>query len=352
VKQNNDAGFGILPGTIEGQAEGVIPSFSRGRDDDLANDLLKVLATDDWTSVWLPSTAPWSKLALDYSGNDRIDGWYFGAGITGQLATNTPMPAGVWAAIPGMAQLGGVFYGQSADGEPHSISDILPSVNMLAGMAWMRLQVETGQCANVDFEVVRKAWSLWQSQGVAWLETSSMKGSGDIAMARVMARRALGLDQSDLYPGNNKPIATKVSNELDRMREQLHRLLGTLACAYVPPSAPALRNPMLKLRYAAMRVALLKHKARFRVELALVPDAVYRELLFQSRLGLKAPGLDGFAGGSGQTLDDSPAPKPPVLPGVSWKAPDAEDGEGGSGWLWGVGLGLAAMLAAWKLRGR
>lgn len=349
IEANNERGFGVLPGTLEGLLQGVVPSFSRARDEDATNAMLAVLRGDDWTDIWMPSIASWSKLALDYDGDGKIDGWYFGAGISGGLATNVEMPGGVWAAIPGMAQLGGAFFGTTHFGasktSTQSISVIYPSLNQLAGLAWTRLQVPTGQCCNVRLKKVDYTWGLWQAEGRRFLETGGMTDMSDrkIVAARKMVAAALGfryldghLLRSGLYPGSagrmgsTKYVRDRVHEACKAMKARIHRLLGTIAVAYVPPDAPALQDDLeLRVRYAAMRNALLKHRARYEVDLDLVPDQAYRNMLWESRMQLAAPDK---ALRLRRTLDGGAAPEPPSLPDVPGNGQEATE-DSGLGWL-------------------
>ncbi len=359
--------FGVSDLT-EGFNTWEIPKFSRGLDDDAANDMLDVLATGDWTRVWMPNTAPWDKGALNFGGvlkggHPKLEGWIFGAGLGGLEFSG-------FSCVPGVAQMGAAFYGpvdfipdgrrNASDIVPvRSTSDVWPSLIMLSGLAWARLQVPSGQCCSVDLDAVDYAWGIWQGRGREWLETTAMQppaGGGSrnrqINALRTMAKGALGLRyddngspiRTDLYPGANgragsrKAVREMVYEATAALRQKIHRNLGTIACAYVPPEAPALRDVNLKLRYAAMRNALLKHRARYDVELDLVPDAYYRNALRDSRMKLAAP--DVAQRRRGGTIDGSPEAPPPQLPGV----PGGGGTEGGED-LTGL-LVLAALAAA------
>lgn len=363
IKENEEAGFGKLPGTVQGLTKGVVPSFNRARNDDATNALLEVLKGDDWTEVWMPSTAPWSKLALDSDGNDKIDGWVVGAGLVDSLATGIPMPAGVWAAIPGMAQLGGAFYGLTTpDGFLiGSYADMVPSVNQLAGMAWTRMHAISGQCCNAKLKKIKSAWATWQGNAREFLESESMQPSGDLAPyirgARYLVDAARGAKfhdgepfTSELYPRDRRHayVADRVRAACDKQRERIWALLGTIACAYVPPDAPALQDDLeLKLRYAAMRKKLLTHPARWRVELDLVPDAPYRQMLFDATIGSTFAAPDVLPKHDAP-IDGGPEPLPPELPdapgGLTGEPPEG----GGGGWLALLALAAIAVFVLWR----
>lgn len=368
VKENNEAGFGILPGTVQGLMKGVVPSFNRARNDDAANALLEVLKGDDWTEVWMPSTAPWSKLALDITDESiNIDGWMIGAGLVDSLATGIPMPAGVWAAIPGVAQLGGAFYMVAADAPEGfvlgSYADVVPSANQLAGMAWMRMQTISGQCCNAKLKMIENAWGVWQGRGREFLESEAMQPSGDLAPyirgARYLADAARGSPYHDgepfvspLYPPKRRPenayVADRVRAACKKQRERIWLLLGTIACAYVPPDAPALQEDLeLKLRYAAMRKKLLTHPARWRVELALVPDAAYRQMLFDATIGSTLAAPDVLPKHDAP-IDGGPEPLPPELPDVPGGLTGEPPEGGGSGWLALLALAAIAVFVLWR----
>jgi hypothetical protein len=84
--------------------------------------------------------------------------------------------------------------------------------------------------------------------------------------------------------------------------------LRTLLVAYVSRDDPAFRNdPQLREQLVTNRGLLLKHNARWQVDLERVPDADYRAALLQATPGPSAP-VGGLVFGDGGSKPDHTGP--------------------------------------------
>ncbi len=110
------------------------------------------------------------------------------------------------------------------------------------------------------------------------------------------------------------------------LRARQEKALGTLQVAYVSRDDPAFRDDALLDLLQKRRAQLLAHPRRYDVDLSRVPDADYRDALFDSRVAGKIKGLKPSPGAKkgvihklGPLEDDTPPPepdppKPPELP--------------------------------------
>jgi len=224
---------------------------------------------------------------------------------------------------------------------------LAPSATLAAGFAWAHMEGVNGSCANADYDAIEAGWQEWQAQGTRFLEQLPETNDPRDRALRAMVRAALGY-HGNLYPRAGVVVALQVRDAIARAREQLWRLLGTIACAYVPAAAPGLRGGRLRSRHREMRRLLLAHPARYDVELDMVADDEYRSALADSRrtpegIGLAAPGVKPTRQRKSPTLDRGPAPRRPRMPELG--------GGGGGAAIAAVGVAaLAAAIVAWRSR--
>jgi hypothetical protein len=339
-------------------------TFNAQRDSEQANRVLEILRGRDWTEIWMPRTGVWSALALDYNRNERVDGWYFGPSVSDAIA-----------AIPGQAQMGAAFYGRagwvSGSSEPEawdvpvrSSSDMTPSANQLAALAWARMAAPTGVCLNVDFGALEDAWTEWQAQGSAFLDTPDLQPNAnanvdlaaDVEALRLMVRGALGSSRADsgrllrteLYPGadgrrgSRANVASRVKDAISAQRARAWEILGTAACAYVPDDAPGLRAGRLRTRHRQMRERLLTSSSRHQVDLALVDGG--GRTAYRSQIAAAA----AIPGGGPPMPTSSRRIQLPEVAGQS--SVDGAAAPGGGGALLALGIAATALGILWSRR--
>lgn len=84
----------------------------------------------------------------------------------------------------------------------------------------------------------------------------------------------------------------------DRARD----CLDTLWCAYISPDAPAFKgNPMLKAWHEDRRRQLLKHQARWKVDLDMIPDQEYRAAMYRATMDVGSQGGFRITPGTGSS---------------------------------------------------
>lgn len=196
------------------------------------------------------------------------------------------------------------------------------------------------QMFNIDPDKIANGWESWYGHLSEFRDqhTGQLKSMMDWAIKWKGKYR-------NLNPKNVGPTTGDlVRYVIDRlyMPRAKNALRYTVTCAYVPPSAPALRNSSLSNMHDDMRRRLLEHKAVDEVELDMVPDSDYREAVRIAQLRTQPP-LTAKPG------DDQPfiatpiffpdATEPPKNPGP------AVEGTGGSGALILVGAAAAVALA-------
>jgi hypothetical protein len=235
---------------------------------------------------------------------------------------------------------------------------LAPSATQIAGLTWAFLQRPTGACCNIDLRAIEAAWNEWQFQGSQFLDVVPATSDPRDKALRLMIRGALGY-HGNLYPRRGALVAIQVQEALRAMRAQIKRLLGTIAVAYVPGNAPALKDLELKARWVEMRKLLIKHTARYDVdlEMAAAADEVdgeeYAKALWHSRLtpegiGFAAPG-GAPKGGRRKALDGGPAPEEPKLPKIPGRRGATS---GGAGVAVAVGAVVAVGALALAMKGR
>lgn len=232
-------------------------AYDHDADERQANIILEGLAGGDWTWLFMPRTAggEWIEVKAQGVGPRKIErtwrigrqeGTIIGAGVR----------SGDWL---GGAQQWSWQGGNRTDdlAEYASEADYRPLTRSVARTALELAQAPSRQRYAVDWTRSESAWRAWSDAAPAGVR----EGTGAVV-------------------------------HWDGLRRAQLEGLSTLLCAYVSRDDPALRgSPDLRAELELRRRQLLQHPARYRVELAAVPDHGYRQALFQSRLSLAgAPG--------------------------------------------------------------
>jgi hypothetical protein len=260
----------------------VFPTLAYDHDADqrTANILLEGLAGNDWTWVFLPrASGEWSTVKAEGYGPRKIHRiWRIGR--QEGSPTGGGVELGTWR---GGAQQWSWQRANREDSlaEYASEADYRPLTRSVASTALELVQAPGRQLYAVDWTRSETAWRDWKAAA----PTGVQRGTSSVV-------------------------------HWDGLRERQRQGLGTLLCAYVSRDDPAIRGSAdLRAALEDRRRELLQHPARRDVDLAIVPDAGYRQALFQSRLGLAArPGSDGPPDPhwSPKRL---PAPRLPPIPG-------------------------------------
>lgn len=254
--------------------------YDHDEDERIANLLLDGLVSDDWTWFFSPRHEPgvWEVHKAEGVGLQRVSRvWRIGV----------PSGAVIGGGVRGWQWEGGAQqWSWQSGARRESLAEYAsqrmysPLSSSVAATAWEQAQAPSRQRYAVDWYAAESRWADW------------------------LAAAPRGVQRG----------AAAVVN-YDGLRAAQMRGLDTLLCAYASETDPAFGDAVMRARLQERRVLLLGHAARWRVDLASVPDVDYREALFRSRLGLAAPGgSSGSAPGDGWDPGDGDKPRLPPLP--------------------------------------
>lgn len=344
-----------------------------------------IAAGDDWTSAFLPSSddPDFQIVRLESSGMPSVR-WRAASELGHGMLPGIPDQVGIYQSIRLAA--------------PITNGDILPSGRKFAMTLWQAAMKPSVQMFMVDSIAIESAWAgyyhaLWKfaERGHEALQLSE----NDMMWLRARIRQSASYKR--LYecegagnPGKivncqGKPPVFKPESVIDGFsqaklakklgnltglysdivtyvckvhRERARAALDTLWVAYIPSDAPLLRaDPALAQRHTEARKLLLDHKARYKVDLELVPkttadDAEFRSDLVRSRV---LADVDITAGSSKKRpqraipevvpeKDRAPMPEAPPV-GLPESVGSSKGGDAGVGWVL-ASIGGAAALAA------
>lgn len=371
--------------------------------EDLGNGmtLSTIARSDDWTELFLPPSAdPTFHVGLLASPLGGAKWW-----------TPNQLGAGL---VPGLASQVGEYQMFNTNAAL-STGNYYPSSRKFATVLWQMAMKPSVQMFNIDSVAIESAWvgyyhALWKladfdgdflglnSYNIMWLrarirQTASYSRMYDCEAATKWKSGSIGNCQWDPKAGKvdpdllNPPVfrpqsvldsfpreklskrvkltglySDVVSYVCQIHRERAAACLGTLVVAYVPSDAPLLRgDPALKQLHTEMRTALLSHKARYQVELDLIPDGTEEDRAYRSALDATTiPGVEhladvGLAVGSSSGKKPKPgnpprlplpgkdrAPNPPDAPppGLPEDAGVPKAVDGGAGWVLALAAGV------------
>jgi len=387
--------------------------FDMDADTATGTHLYNIAGSSDWTELFMPPSADPAFKILQLKG--------------GGARWTTPYQDG-FGLLPGLADQGG-DYQSVAFGQATSIGKFYPSMSKFSMMLWQMAMKKSLQMFVVNSVAIESAWegyynALWKTadqnftsfklsstteqwlrarirQSASYLrlyECSESPSASDQPptsffagcthefkngkwIKRDVALKPVFRPESviDAFP---RAKLTKQIGELSGLYSdivkyvcQVHRAraataLGTLLVAYVPSDAPLLvGDPALAKLHTEMRAALLKHPARYQVELDLIPGDTDSDKAFRSALkdsiipgvaaqatdkllvkGKRKPGVPSdFVNLAAPGFNPPPRlPRAPDAPGVGvpeYASPPSR-GDGGASWFFAVAGGAAAITVA------
>lgn len=348
--------------TKEAQAHAI--AYNKQGDQDLVRMLLDASKGSDWTLLFLPQQRAQDVCVstLAYTPRGVADGYAWevckpgadnwGWGLTPGLCSR-------FTGIVGVYQSPRKLVGSSRDADVGSITgfgELHPSVMQVSMALWQACVKNGVRAFAIEGTKISTAWGDYfelladrAAHEGGWLGSQMLVSAQwyDLAFRR---SRVDGFDV-DTLPGRyvGEPylysdLIRYVIHEIWKPR--LPGFLATLTCAYVSPTAPALKaDDKLRERHHEMRSLLLTHRARHEVELDLIPDADYRSAMADAKRVLD-PAFQATPP-SGAPVDYVPlvatwvGPDVDAAPGVT--PVDTSNGGAGVAALL-LGLGLAAAL--------
>lgn len=356
--------------------------YNRQIDEDVCNFAAEKLGADDWTRIFLPSWKPGDGFALQrtsFVGDGTPDGYTilpssgaksdeglgFTPGVAGRMVQwqypiklfRSNRQAGPWESLI-------------------SIADLEPSVTQLTVAAWQMVLRNSPDMFRIRPYKIVTRWADFFDTLADW--SRWLRDRGDTQGATMAEAVATWVGKE--YPGGpyrvrnpwtkytkgaleSGKVQTVSAGDLVRFivhrqhSEALDAALATLTCAYVGPHFPLIEeNEGVRDQWFARRKQLLQHRARFDVELDMVPDQDYRAALTEARKGGKPSGgkpIPKGLGGVPRFADPKQPPPPasaiePSMPnsagGGSGHTPKSGDGGAGGAAL-AVGAALAAFFA-------
>jgi hypothetical protein len=271
-------------------------------DSSAARHVLDLAAGSDWTQIFMPPAGPWGRERLAYTASGYADGDAWGQ-ISG-------IDLGSIGALPGVAEIAGYWQsprhllGSSRLAGRESIQSaatLLPSTTSLCGQLWCAAQAGgLATTGRIDFAKLASAWRDYA--GALQQFAGETRGGGDATkpqaspehgwladqIVRAFSWRIAGMEPfygldpkkvpSEYRIGLlDKIVAWRCAQAIEATRRAWRT---TPSAAYVDASAPALKDPGLKLAWGKARQQLL-HMARRRIglDLSLVPQGEYRNAL-------------------------------------------------------------------------
>ena len=340
----------------------------------------RLLSTKDWTGIFMPPGLGKESWEPDYFATAKLQsGWsrITTRGPRGAFGeVNGKLTGGWLGMVPGTGTLHqGIEFEREAVREQGSL--LLPTPRRMGLWLWKHIIGRKGKVFPSMYTVyaddVANAWSGYLSTLRDYV--ARLDASGATRRAILAKYNRSGSKGSEIFGwGTSTKEVPDVESfapviEARTLRKRQLAYLDTIMVAYVDGSYAAIQNdPQLRARWAERRNQLLKHPARCDVDLASVPDEIYRWDLEQSRRGM---GCVTSGGGGGVVFD--PGQEPPRAPSEPPRAPsrvvpdDGEpeppDGSPGAGGIdgdgsGGGGMGMVAVGAAligglaWALKGR
>lgn len=327
-----------IRGTKDKPAARPAMTYQKGDDTTFSDAVLRTMAEqDDWTSIFLPvrpgsdgfEAVPVSAGGL---GGKAFRSRLFAAdtgnqGVLPELANVDPYKGGKYGETPpnSVGAVGFWQYIKTTNRNPgpealRGYASFYPTATQTGMYAWQRVMQVSPAMFRVDGEAIEAAWLdyfdrliFWAKQqdddvlrrlalyAASWGDPLTFGASSPASMRRADGRnkfhRTWKVEQYTpairKWPGSLGELVSFAMRR--RYFKQLRPALRTLVCAYVPTDAPALvADPSLKAYHADMRQKLLRHPARFDVELDLIPDhdgSGYRHAMWQATIavgGIKA----------------------------------------------------------------
>lgn len=304
-------------------------TYQKGDDTTFADSVLRTMAEeDDWTSIFLPvrpGSDGFEAVPVNAAG---MEGKAFRSrlfstdtgnqGVLPELANVDPYKGGKFGETPPNS-VGAVGFWQyikttGRDPGPEALrgyAAFYPTATQTGMYAWQRVMQVSPAMFRIDGSAIEAAWLDYFERLIFWAQTQDDEVLRRLALYAASwgdpltfgANAPPSLRRPD---GKNKfhrtwtveqytPAIRKWPGSLgellsfalrQRYFKQLRPALRTLVCAYVPTDAPALlADPSLADYHDEMRRKLLRHPARFDVELDLIPDhdgSGYRHAMWQA----------------------------------------------------------------------
>lgn len=351
-------------------------AYDQPTDEAVANYCADWLAAKDWTRIFLPARKPGDSFKLvrtSFIGDGTPDGYSIvPAGGVKQQEYGLGF-------VPGVAgrfvqwQYPIKVFGSNRPASPWesliSIADLEPSVTQLTVLAWQmvlknspnmfRIAPYTIKVAWRDFFGTMGDWARWlkktdQTQGAAMADAiatwvgKEYPGAPSYRVRNPWTKyKKKALESGEVQTADADALVDFI---VDRQHgDSLDAALATITCAYVGPQFALIKeNDTVRELWEARRKQLLGHRARWSVELDLVPDDEYRAALSESRKGGKPADLQPVPKGYGGVLRFAdPKKKPPPASALEPSMPN--NAGGGSGTAPGKGKdggGAAVAVAA------
>lgn len=349
--------------------------YNRQIDQDVANYCAEQLAEKDWTRIFLPARKPGDSFSLhrtSFIGDGTPDGYSI-------VPTGGVKHAHGLGFVPGVAgrfvqwQYPIKVFGSNRPASPWdsliSIADLEPSVTQLTVGAWQmvlkngpnmfRIAPYQIKSAWRDFFGAMHDWSRWlkktdQDRGAEMADAIATWVGKEYPGATTGYRvrnpwtkyKKKALDSGEVPSVNADALVDFI---VDRQHgDSLDAALATITVAYVGPQFALIReNDTVREKWDARRRQLLGHRAKWDVELDLVPDQEFRSALNDARRGPKPADLKSVPKGfGGVPRFADPGKPPPPASAIEPSMPNSAGGGSGKPSPKGKGGGGAAVALA------
>jgi len=355
--------------------------YDREADNAISSQVLGVVENgEELTTCFMPSVAV---SGFDVGNTqDTTESGRTAYGAEGIQLTPTGTDRTGLSLVPGLAEIGDVVQYPDKNvngvgrGTPSTMGQLAPSAAQLSLILWQSILRNSPLAFQIDGPKIADAWEAYYDALIRWAELRPNGQWADhhwVMVSKVAGWAAYGTKVSTVKgmgkffperqsPGANLPATPtcpadrycvprrycqwrgRVGTPLiasrgglvryiveQQWQARLRYYLGTLTCAYVPHGAPALRSvDGLAAYHDEMRKLLLKHKARYKVDMDMVPDdgTGFRGDLIRSTTAAQTKGL------AAAPSIDTPEPKikptlatlvddvPPVDPGLEGASPN------------------------------
>lgn len=303
--------------------------YDERTDETITEELLDYAPAKDWTPVFLPfedlpGAPPFEGRSVDYTDRGLPSGAQVTFGSLGSAGPANPRRA----VLPGFARicgpriqardLGPGYKFASFTAYTEETGDLLPSAAQTGLTLWHFALKNGPNLWKLNPDRIIDAWQAYFHALSLWATGAWQRGRDEVpeyllAAVGFVSHWAVprphgepgtltrGISWKDVPARYKQPPYTTdqlVTWQLRGIWEpRLRRSLGTLTCAYVDESFPALAwaktsRPELYQRWRDMRALLLRHSARALVDLDLVPEGDWKRELVQVR---ERTGVTGVA---------------------------------------------------------
>ena len=159
--------------------------------------------------------------------------------------------------------------------------DLYPSLRRVGASLWSMVScTRSAQAFELDTRGIPEAWGFWEDSAI---EAAADAFGGGV---KLFADRVVGFEalirstRLDFFGvDSSRSVAEGAERRIKSLRRLQRRLLDSLVVAFASENQAAFRDPKLAELLDVRRRQLLRHPARWRVDLRDIPDLAYRDAM-------------------------------------------------------------------------